>query len=426
MLDYKNSKIAVVGLGYVGLPLACAIAELRNVIGFDVSSQRISELNTGFDKTNEISKSDLETKTNLVFTDDPNELRECEIFIIAVPTPVDDACNPDLNNLLSATKLVASKIRKGALVIYESTVYPGTTEEECVPILSEISGLKYNEDFYCGYSPERANPGDKQHTISSIVKVTSGSTPEISTIVDELYSPIVPAGTYKARSIKVAEAAKLIENTQRDVNIALANEFAVIFNKLNIPTKDVFDAAETKWNFCKFRPGLVGGHCIGVDPYYLAHKAKQVGYHSEMILAGRSINNSIPSYIADVVVKEMLTRGHSVLGSKILVLGFTFKENCNDTRNTKVFDLVQSLKNYNALVDVYDPVIDRQEVSNEYGLDCLETLPTKPEYSSIIIAVPHREFKEIPFSNLTASGLENAYIYDVKSAFSEDLVDAAL
>ena len=374
-MNFDSTRIAIIGLGYVGLPLAVEFGKQFDTLGFDISAQRIKELRNGQDRTLETTPEELKHATRLQFSTDAAALSACNVFIVTVPTPIDKANRPDLTPLVKASETVGRVLKAGDIVIYESTVYPGATEEVCVPILEKFSGKKFNVDFFCGYSPERINPGDKEHRLPSIKKVTSGSTPEVAEVVDQLYKTIITAGTHKASSIKVAEAAKVIENTQRDVNIALMNELSLIFKRLGIDTLEVLQAAGTKWNFLPFRPGLVGGHCIGVDPYYLTHKALEVGYHSEVILAGRRINDSMASHVADEVIKLMLRKSLPVLGSKVLVLGLTFKENCPDLRNTKVVDMVRTLQGYNTQVDIYDPWIDVAEAAHEYGLQCLPALP---------------------------------------------------
>jgi UDP-N-acetyl-D-galactosamine dehydrogenase len=402
--------IAIIGLGYVGLPLAVEFGKLRSVIGFDTDLRRVSELQAGIDHTLECTKEELLKANHLCYSSSSADLARAQIFIITVPTPVDSGNRPDLKCLINASKSVGHALKKGDIVIYESTVYPGATEEVCVPVLEQSSGLKFNVDFFCGYSPERVNPGDKLHRLPDIKKVTSGSTHEVCDQVDDLYKQIIKAGTHKVASIKVAEAAKVIENTQRDVNIALMNEFSLIFNKLGIETLEVLEAAGTKWNFLPFRPGLVGGHCIGVDPYYLTYKAQEVGYHPEVILAGRRINDSMASYVADETVKLMLGKGFPVLGSKVLVLGLTFKENCPDLRNTKVVELVKQLQAYHAQVDVYDPWVAAGEAEREYGLDCMSQAPMSKEYQAIVLAVGH----------------PNAVVFDVKSILPKGAADSCL
>lgn len=424
----NSDKIAIIGLGYVGLPLAVAFAEKYKVVGFDINEPRINELNKGHDHTLEIEdellKSVLVNKgadIGLYNTNQLSEISDCNIFIVTVPTPIDDDQNPDLTPLIRASETVGTVLKTGDIVIYESTVYPGATEEECVPILEEKSGLKYNVDFYCGYSPERINPGDKEHTVTKILKVTSGSTPEIAERVDQLYKKVITAGTYMAASIKVAEAAKVIENSQRDINIAFVNELAMIFNKMNIDTVDVLEAAGTKWNFLPFRPGLVGGHCIGVDPYYLAQKAKKVGYYPQILLAGRRLNNSIGPYVGSQVVKLLMKKGKVVNNSKVLVLGITFKENCPDIRNSRVIDIIQELREFDVHVDVYDPWANPTEVAHEYGIDLLPKVQMN-EYDGVVLAVAHDEFKK----GLIDGVSDGAVVYDVKSILSKEKITARL
>ena len=416
-------KIGVIGLGYVGLPLARLFATRYDVVGFDLKKQRVSELQKGIDHTGEVEAPQLQevlksansTSNGLYCTAEPSELKEVSVFIVTVPTPIDKNNNPDLTPLIKASELVAQYLKRGDLVIYESTVYPGVTEEICVPILERDSGLEFNIDFFAGYSPERINPGDKTHTVDKIRKVTAGSTPEIAVRVDELYASVISAGTFKAASIKVAEAAKVIENSQRDINIAFVNELAKIFNLLEIDTQQVLEAAGTKWNFLPFKPGLVGGHCIGVDPYYLAQKAKQVGYHPEIILAGRRLNDSMGTYIAAQVVKLMAQRDIRLKDSKILVLGITFKENCPDVRNTRVIDIIRDLEEYGAQVSVYDPQADARLVQEEYGYTLLPQLSGN-KFSAIVLAVSHTEFADLNLDDLKA---ENAVVYDVKGFYKE-------
>jgi UDP-N-acetyl-D-galactosamine dehydrogenase len=421
-----NKKIAIIGLGYVGLPLAVEFGKHRPVLGFDINQQRIAELQSGQDRTLECSPAELSEAIQLSYSNQLEELKDCQIFIVTVPTPVDQTNRPDMTPLVKASETVGKVLKAGDIVIYESTVYPGATEEVCVPVLEKFCGLNFNQDFFCGYSPERINPGDKEHRLPTIKKVTSGSTPAVADEVDALYASIIPAGTHKASSIKVAEAAKVIENTQRDVNIALMNELSLIFHKLGIDTLEVLQAAGTKWNFLPFRPGLVGGHCIGVDPYYLTHKAQEVGYHPEVILAGRRINDSMASHVADETVKLMLRKGLPVLGSKVLVLGLTFKENCPDVRNTKVVDIVKALQNYNTQVDVYDPWIDLQEAEHEYGLQCLGKAPTGGRYSAIVLAVGHKQFMELGEEGIKAWGQPGAVVFDVKSILPLGAADGRL
>lgn len=422
----KNRSVAVLGLGYVGLPLAVEFGKKRPTLGFDINERRVAELKGGTDHTLEVTPEELREASMLTYSADSAMLRQCDTFIVTVPTPVDRANRPDLTPLERASQMVGQVLRPGAIVIYESTVYPGATEEVCVPIIEKFSGLKFNIDFFCGYSPERINPGDKEHRLPTIRKVTSGSTPEIAEIVDSLYREIITAGTHKASSIKVAEAAKVIENTQRDVNIALMNELSLIFHRLNIDTLEVLEAAGTKWNFLPFRPGLVGGHCIGVDPYYLTHKAQEVGYHPEVILAGRRINDSMATNVADEVVKLMLRKNIQVLGSKILVLGLTFKENCPDLRNTKVVDIISALRGYNAQVEVFDPWIDVAEAEQEYGLHCLKEQPKHGEYAAVILAVSHHQFVELGTFGVKAYGQPNAIIFDVKGILPRGDTDGRL
>ncbi|CAN7220303.1 Vi polysaccharide biosynthesis UDP-N-acetylglucosamine C-6 dehydrogenase TviB [Devosia sp. LjRoot16] len=425
-MNVANEKIAVVGLGYVGLPLAVEFGKHRRVLGFDINPKRIAELRRHSDSTLEVDEADMRAATGLEFSTNLDDLATCTIFIVTVPTPIDRANRPDLSPLLAASKTVGSVMKPGAIVIYESTVYPGCTEEICVPALEAASGLRFNHDFFCGYSPERINPGDKNHRLATITKVTSGSTPEVAEAVDGLYAQIITAGTHRASSIKVAEAAKVIENTQRDLNIALMNELSLIFQRLGIDTLEVLKAAETKWNFLPFRPGLVGGHCIGVDPYYLTHKAQEAGYHSEVILAGRRINDSMAEHVADETVKLMLRKGKQVLGGRVLVLGLTFKENCPDIRNTKVVDIVGQLQSYNVGVDVFDPWIDVAEAKHEYGIECLSELPTSGGYSAIIIAVGHDEFVAMGSDGIKALGESDAVIYDVKGTLPAGKADGRL
>ena len=425
-MDLNHAKIAVIGLGYVGLPLAVEFGKSRSVLGFDVKAARIAELQRGEDHTLEVSPAELQGASQLQFTSEPHQLKSCQVFIVTVPTPVDHANRPDMTPLIKASESVGQALKVGDVVIYESTVYPGATEEVCVPVLEKFSGMTFNVDFFCGYSPERVNPGDKQHRLPGIKKVTSGSTPEVAEAVDQLYRQIITAGTHKASSIKVAEAAKVIENTQRDVNIALMNELSLIFRKLGIDTLDVLQAAGTKWNFLPFRPGLVGGHCIGVDPYYLTHKAQEVGYHPEIILAGRRINDSMASYVADETVKLMLRKNLPVLDGSILVLGLTFKENCPDLRNTKVMDIVTALRAYNTRVDVYDPWIDVDEAAHEYGLSCLKALPEPGQYAAIILAVGHHQFVALGDEGIKALGQPGAVVFDVKSILPLSAADGRL
>ena len=424
-----EKKIAIIGLGYVGLPLAVAFAEKYKVIGFDINSNRVNELNSGNDETLEI-KSDILNQVldidnvNLIglhLTTEKESLSDCNIYIVTVPTPTDKHNRPVLTPMIKASETIAVYLCKGDIVIYESTVYPGVTEEEMVPVLEKNSKLKFNEDFYCGYSPERINPGDKEHTVTKILKVTSGSTPQIAELIDQLYKSIIVAGTHKAPSIKVAEAAKVIENSQRDINIAFVNELSKIFNLIGIDTNDVLEAAGTKWNFLKFKPGLVGGHCIGVDPYYLAQKAQEVGYHPEIILAGRRLNDSMGQYVATEVVKLMMRKDIKVLNSKVLLLGFTFKEDCPDVRNTRVIDIYNELRNFDINIDVYDPWANPQEVIQEFDLKILN-LPPNGNYSAVILAVAHKEFLDIDIRSLTPTGV----IFDVKGILPREIIDSRL
>ena len=418
-------RIAVIGLGYVGLPLAVAFGRKFPTLGFDINRKRVAELNDYRDHTLEVSAEELRNTPLLGFSDDPAALAGCNVFIVTVPTPIDDYKRPDLHPLESASRTVGRAIGKGAVAIYESTVYPGATEETCVPIIERESGLQFNEDFYAGYSPERINPGDKQHRLETIMKVTSGSTPEVADFVDALYGSIITAGTHKASSIRVAEAAKVIENTQRDVNIALINELALIFHRLGIDTHEVLEAAGTKWNFLPFRPGLVGGHCIGVDPYYLTHKAQQIGYHPDVILAGRRINDGMGSHVARRVAKLMARRNLPVAGARVLVLGLAFKENCPDVRNTRVVDIVAELRSYNAQVDVHDPWVSAEEAKHEYGLD-LVAEPQAGQYDAVILAVAHRQFTERGADGVRALGKPGAVVFDVKRALPRHAVDDCL
>jgi UDP-N-acetyl-D-galactosamine dehydrogenase len=425
----SENRIAIIGLGYVGLPLAVAFAEKYKVFGFDINQSRIDELNIGHDHTLEIEddllKSVLSSEDSvhgLYNTNILDKIKDCNIYIVTVPTPIDDDQNPDLTPLIRASETVGSVLKKGDIVIYESTVYPGATEEDCVPVLEKKSGLKFNEDFFCGYSPERINPGDKEHTVKKILKVTSGSTPEIAEKVDQLYKSVITAGTYQAASIKVAEAAKVIENSQRDINIAFVNELAMIFNKMGIDTLDVLEAAGSKWNFLPFRPGLVGGHCIGVDPYYLAQKAKKAGYYPQILLAGRRLNNSIGPYVGSQLVKLMMKKGTVINKSKVLVLGITFKENCPDIRNSRVIDIIKELKEFDVSVDVYDPWAVADEVKHEYGVGLIDT-PDLRAYDGIVLAVAHNEFKTMmTFDNIN----EDTVIYDVKSFLPKEIITARL
>ena len=421
----KNKKIAIIGLGYVGLPLAVEFGKKRKVIGFDINKDRIVELKKNNDSTLEITQQEFKDSIHLSFTTNLNDLKNCNIFIVTVPTPIDKHKRPDLTALEKSSETVGAVLKKGDIVIYESTVYPGATEEVCVPILEKQSGLIFNKDFYCGYSPERINPGDKKHRIVNIKKVTAGSTPEIATEVDELYKEIIVAGTHKANSIKVAEAAKVIENTQRDLNIALINELALIFKKLDIETEEVLEAAGTKWNFLPFRPGLVGGHCIGVDPYYLTHKANEVGYYPEMILAGRRLNDKMGSYVADQVSKLMTKKHIHIADANILIMGLTFKENCPDLRNSRVVDLVEEFKSFNCNVDVYDPWIDKKQADHECNIQAIDK-PIKAKYDAIIIAVAHDEFKLLTEKQIRSYGKSNHILYDIKYLLKASETDGRL
>lgn len=424
-MENRDSKIAVIGLGYVGLPLAVEFGKKFKTLGFDVSQKRINELNAGRDSTLEVSESEIASTTMLRFSDNVSDLKNYNIYIVTVPTPIDDHNQPDLRHLIRVSEMLGAVVGKDDIIIYESTVYPGATEEECVPVVESVSGLKFNQDFYVGYSPERINPGDKEHRVTNILKVTSGSTPEIAEKVDQLYKAIITAGTHKASSIKVAEAAKVIENTQRDVNIALINELSIIFNKLNIDTLEVLEAAGTKWNFLPFRPGLVGGHCIGVDPYYLTHKAQSVGYHPEMILAGRRLNDGMGEYVASQLVKSMLKKRIQVEGSNVLIMGLTFKENCPDIRNTKVVDIIHQLKEYNINVAVTDPWCSSEEVECDYGFPLIKS-PDNNNYDAIIIAVAHSQFIELGAEKIRELGKENHVLYDLKYVLPKNLVDMRL
>ena len=420
-----RKKIALIGLGYVGLPLAVEFGKYREVLGFDINKNRVSELKNGVDSTLETTAQELKNAIHLSYTTNLDDIKDCTIFIVSVPTPIDIYKNPDLLPLKKSSESVGKILKKGDIVIYESTVYPGATEEVCVPILEQRSGLVFNKDFYCGYSPERINPGDKEHRLTTIKKVTSGSTPGIATEIDELYQEIILAGTHKATSIKVAEAAKVIENTQRDVNIALINELALIFNKLNIDTESVLEAAGTKWNFLPFRPGLVGGHCIGVDPYYLTHKAIEVGYKPEMILAGRRLNDNMGSYVASEVSTLMIEKGICVADANILIMGLTFKENCPDIRNTRIIDLVSEFEDFKCNVDVYDPWVDKERAVHEYNIKPINT-PIKGRYDAILLAVSHDEFKALTVEEIRGFGKTKHVLYDVKYLLKEHESDGRL
>lgn len=412
-MKLDDLKIAVIGLGYVGLPLAVEFGKKVPVIGFDIHQKRIQELQSGQDHTLEVSPEELKQATHLSYSANLDELRSCNFFIVTVPTPIDDYKQPDLTPLIKASTSIGQVLKKGDVVVYESTVYPGATEETCIPVLEQVSGLTFNQDFFAGYSPERINPGDKLHRVTNILKITSGSTPEVADFVDQVYNLVIEAGTHKASSIKVAEAAKVIENTQRDVNIALINELAIIFNKMGIDSEAVLQAAGTKWNFLPFRPGLVGGHCIGVDPYYLTHKAQAIGYHPEIILAGRRLNDSMGAYVVTQLVKGMIKKKIQVEGAKVLVLGLSFKENCPDIRNTKIIDIVHELKEYHMDVDVYDPWVDAAEAEHEYAITPVQSVKADT-YDAVILAVAHNQFKEMGVTEIRALGKANHVLYDLK------------
>ena len=428
MLNINNIKIAVIGLGYVGLPLAVEFGKKHPVIGFDINQHRIEELKSGTDHTLEVSDSELASATHLSFSADITALADCNFYIVTVPTPIDEYKQPDLTPLVKASTAIGSVLKAGDIVVYESTVYPGATEEVCIPELERSSGLTFNKDFFAGYSPERINPGDKEHRVTNILKVTAGSTPEVADLVDDVYNLIITAGTHKAPSIKVAEAAKVIENTQRDVNIALINELAVIFNKMGIDTEAVLTAAGTKWNFLPFRPGLVGGHCIGVDPYYLTHKAQAIGYNPEIILAGRRLNDSMGEYVVTQLVKTMIKKRIQVEGAKVLILGLSFKENCPDVRNTKVIDIVHELKEYNIDADVYDPWVDAEEAQQEYGISPINDSANleSNSYDGIILAVAHNQFAEMGVEQIRELGKSSHVLYDLKYLFNSELSDIRL
>ncbi len=425
MFKLDDIKIAVIGLGYVGLPLAVEFGKKIPTVGFDINKTRIDELLSGKDSTLEVEPEELSQAQKLTFTDQTSQLEDCNIYIVTVPTPINEHKQPDLGPIISASHTIGKILKRGDIAIYESTVFPGATEEECVPILEAESGLTYNQDFFVGYSPERINPGDKEHRLPNILKVTSGSTPEVADFIDELYRSIITAGTHKASSIKVAEAAKVIENTQRDLNIALINELAIIFNRMNIDTLEVLEAAGSKWNFLPFRPGLVGGHCIGVDPYYLTHKAKAMGHQPEVILSGRRINDGMGKYIVGIIIKMMIQKGLSVADSNILILGLTFKENCNDLRNTKVADMIAEFQSYGTKVDVHDPWANPEEAKKEYGLDLINE-PKSGHYEAIVLAVAHNEFKELGAEKIRQFGTDNSILYDVKHLLPKDMVDGRL
>jgi len=420
----SSTKIAIIGLGYVGLPLAVEFGKKLETVGFDINQRRIDDLKQGVDRTLETSAEDIRAAKQLVVTTNIEDIRPCAVFIVTVPTPIDKYNRPDLTPVEKATETVGKVLKKGDIVVYESTVYPGCTEEFCVPILERLSGLKFNKDFFCGYSPERINPGDKQHTVTKIKKVTSGSTPEVAEKVDALYRTIITAGTHRASSIKVAEAAKVIENSQRDINIAFVNELALIFERLGIDTLEVLEAAGSKWNFLPFRPGLVGGHCIGVDPYYLTHKAQEIGYHPEVILAGRRINDNMGKTVADRIVKLMIHKEHKVRGARVLVLGVTFKENCPDIRNSRVVDIVSELRDFGCKVDVYDPWADSEEVVHEYGFPIVSSDALKPgSYDAVVLAVAHEKFKGLEVASLKKP---HGVIFDVKAFLDPKIIDGRL
>jgi UDP-N-acetyl-D-galactosamine dehydrogenase len=424
-LKEEDIKIGVIGLGYVGLPLAVEFGKSMETIGFDIDQGRIKELEEGHDRTLEVSDDELAGATRLRYTSSLEQIKDCNIYIVTVPTPIDKFKRPDLTPLIKASETVGKVLAKDDIVIYESTVYPGATEEECVPVLEAFSGLKYNKDFYCGYSPERINPGDKVHTFTTIKKVTAGSTPEIGKIVDGLYSKVVKAGTHLASSIRVAEAAKVIENSQRDINIAFVNELAMVFNRMGIDTLEVLEAAGTKWNFLPFRPGLVGGHCIGVDPYYLTHKAQELGYNPEIILAGRRLNDNMGSFVAGQVVKLMIKKEHRISGAKVLVLGITFKENCPDIRNSRVIDIIRELEEFGVKVETFDPWADPKEVKDEYGIGLIseDQLKSNGSYDAVVLAVSHKNFLELDYMKLKNN---QTIIYDVKGILPQEIVDERL
>ena len=424
-MNLENTQIAIIGLGYVGLPLAVEFGKKYSVLGFDINQTRVDELLRGHDSTLEVSDTELAMADKLTYSSNKADLADANIYIVTVPTPIDESNAPDLTPLQKASEMLGHVVKKGDIVIYESTVYPGATEEVCLPIIEKVSGLKYNQDFFAGYSPERINPGDKVNTLTKIMKITSGSTPEIADFVDGLYGSIITAGTHKATSLKVAEAAKVIENTQRDLNIAVINEFAKIFNKLGIDTEEVLNAAGTKWNFLKFKPGLVGGHCISVDPYYLTHKAQEVGYRPEVILAGRRINDGMGEYVATQLVKKLASKKIHIDEARLLILGFTFKGDCPDVRNTKIIDIVTELKDFNMSVDVYDAWASKDEVKHEYGIDLINTLE-KGAYDGVVIAVDHSEFKKMGVEELRALGKANHVLYDVKHVLKPTDADIRL
>ena len=425
MNQLADVKLAIIGLGYVGLPLAVEFGKKMHVMGFDINQPRIIELSNGTDSTLECESKELQEAIHLSYSAQVDDLKASNVYIVTVPTPIDKNKNPDLTPLINASRMLGGVIDKGDVVIFESTVYPGATEEDCIPVIEEISGLKYNIDFYAGYSPERINPGDKEHRVTTIKKVTSGSTPEVATFVDDLYQQIITAGTHKASSIKVAEAAKVIENTQRDVNIALINELSLIFNRLNIDTEEVLLAAGTKWNFLPFRPGLVGGHCIGVDPYYLTHKAQEIGYNPEMILAGRRLNDQMGSYVVSEIIKLMLRKRIHISNANILIMGLTFKENCPDLRNTRVTDMIEEFVDYGANIDVYDPWVDKNETEKEYGFRPIDKLENN-KYDTIVLAVSHDEFVKMGADAIHKLGKDDHVLYDIKYILTTDEVDGRL
>ncbi|MGV2870721.1 Vi polysaccharide biosynthesis UDP-N-acetylglucosamine C-6 dehydrogenase TviB [Colwellia sp. E150_009] len=424
-MSLENIKIGIIGLGYVGLPLAVEFGKKFPTLGFDINQQRVDDLLAGHDFTLEVSSEELKQATHINYSSQTADLASCNVYIVTVPTPIDAHKQPDLTPLIKASEMLGKVINVGDIIIYESTVYPGATEDVCLPVVEKTSGLTFNQDFFAGYSPERINPGDKEHRVTGILKVTSGSTPEIAEKIDQIYRSIITAGTHKAASIKVAEAAKVIENTQRDVNIALINELAIIFNKLNIDTLDVLEAAGTKWNFLPFRPGLVGGHCIGVDPYYLTHKAESIGYHPEVILAGRRINDNMGKYVVSQLIKTMLNKGIQVKGANILVLGLTFKENCPDIRNTKVIDIVSELQEYKVNIEVYDPWANPTEAIKEYGVELISVLKHN-HYDSVVLAVAHDEFKKLELAELDKYVKNKSVIYDLKNVLPKSIVDLRL
>lgn len=425
MKNLQDINLAVIGLGYVGLPLAVEFGKKRTVVGFDINQPRIAALQAGHDSTLEVSNEELAQAAQLSYTSNMDDLKNCNVFIVTVPTPIDDFKRPDLTPLIKASETIGQVLKKGDIVIYESTVYPGATEEDCVPVLERVSGLVFNQDFYAGYSPERINPGDKEHRVTNIKKVTAGSTPEIADIVDALYNEIITVGTHKAKSIRVAEAAKVIENTQRDVNIALINELALIFNKMGIDTEAVLEAAGTKWNFLPFRPGLVGGHCIGVDPYYLTHKAQSIGYHPEIILAGRRINDSMGQYVVSQLVKAMMKKRIQVQGARVLVMGLAFKENCPDLRNTRIVDIVTELKDYGVQADVFDPWVEAKDAQREYAITPISQ-PEAATYDAIVLAVGHQQFKDMGAAEIRALGKSEHILYDLKYLLSAEESDLRL